>query len=211
MDFLKVSRISALFFVYLLGNIFFSPAAQAQGHWYLPQDFDTHNISVRFEVDSTWHMVEGDTSGLVGRVWLKDPADYHSVQADLELPVALFNTHNQSRDKRLRQVMHADTFPKVHFALSEARNICDPNVVKEGYVCDFLLLGALKIRDVEKSIEIPARVAYDKDQKVFFITGNVKVKWQEFGIEDPSIFIAKVDPLVDLIINLSLRERTPKA
>lgn len=179
--------------------------------WNLPQDLNDHNLSVRFEVDSTWHLVEGEAPLVSGKVWLENPKDFRSVRGEIAVPVANFDTQNSRRDRRLREAMQADKFPMVSFRLELADGLCDPQIIKDGYVCDCRMHGVLKIRDVEKIIDWPSKITYDEQQSAYILEGNTKVQWQEFGVEDPSIIIAKVDPTAAIKFILVLRAQSPKA
>jgi len=96
--------------VSLLGSTAF-----AGTRWNLPQQLSDTNTTVTFEVDSTWHLVEGKTAGIHGRVWLENQADTNSINIEVSLPVARFDTDRESRDEKLRTVMYAQRYPEVSF------------------------------------------------------------------------------------------------
>lgn len=172
--------------------------------WNLPQELNDQNLKIDFAVDSTWHLVEGATSSISGKAWLDNPQDFRSVRAEISLPVATFDTQNSRRDRRMREVMQAEQFPNVNFRLEQVLEVCDPKTVKEGHVCNFRVRGVLRIRDVEKTIDWPSKISYQPALAAFKLEGKSEIDWQDFGIEDPSIFIAKVYPQAQISFVLNL-------
>ena len=170
--------------------------------WNLPSALNDNNTTVTFEVDSTWHLVHGTTRGVSGKVWLESPKDFRSIRAELSLPVKSFDTDSESRDERLLEVMAAEQFPNVSFVANAAPNLCDPTTVTESSPCKADLLGTLTIRNVAKPVAIPVTV--ESKAGHYTIKGALSVQWADFGVEDPSILIAKLDPTVVVSFSLGL-------
>ncbi|MBN8548924.1 MAG: YceI family protein [Deltaproteobacteria bacterium] len=182
--------------------LFAAPAAFAD-HWNLPQALSPANTKVTFEVDSTWHLVEGQAKQIEGRVWLEDPKDPKSVRAKVSLPVAAFDTDSENRDEKMRKVMHAEAAPAVVFTFSEtAAGICAPDSVSETTPCRFEMPGKLSISNVEKDIVVHAQIA--KQGSAYQITGVAGLKWADYGVEDPSILIATLDDDVKVEFTVTL-------
>lgn len=181
---------------------------EAQNTWNLPRDFNDTNTSIKFEVDSTWHLVKGATKGIHGSAWLQDPSDYASIRAELILPIGSFDTGSSSRDERMREVMHADLYPEVRLVISNTIGVCDPSALNVGASCSATLEGILNINNTRRQLRIPAQVRHDVEG--YAVSGKIAFNWADFGIEDPSIFIAKLDPTVsvDFTVNL-LDTETP--
>lgn len=170
--------------------------------WNLPSEIDDTNTKVNFEVDSTWHFIEGDTKKISGKIWLEDPKDYSSVRASINLPVAEFDTDGESRDERMREVMHADAYPEVSYTISKLNGLCDPKGLTEGLSCDFTTEGSLTISGVTKQISFPSKVIREKD--AYTISGSTTIQWADFNIEDPSILVAKLDPDAKIIFSIKI-------
>ena len=152
------------------------------------------NTSITFEVGTTWHTVRGTTRTLVGRVWLENPADYRTIRGDVHLPVKTFDTDNSSRDEELRSVMDESKFPEVRVEIKDAGDICPPQVLEEGKRCDSTMRALLTIRGVSREITLPYTAASDGAN--YLVSGSVEFSWKDFGVKDPSIFIARVHDAV---------------
>lgn len=170
--------------------------------WNLPAQLSDLNTKVRFEVDSTWHLVEGATSHLEGKAWLATENDYESVNVELELPVIAFDTDNKSRNEKLRKVMESDSFPLVKIRTDKTANLCDPVVLKVGESCNGSLSGTITIRDVTKKVELPVIVTANGES--YQIKGNSDIQWAEYGVADPSIFVARVAPVAKVFFEVEL-------
>ena len=171
--------------------------------WNLPQLLTAANTKVTFEVDSTWHLVKGEAKHIDGRVWLEDPKDFKSIRAKVRLPVSAFDTGKEGRDEKMRRVMHTDAAPDVIFSFEQSIDICDPKLVSAAAPCRVELPGELIINNVIKNVVVHAEI--EKLADAFRITGTTLFKWSDFGVEDPSILIAKLDEdvKVDFVVSLN--------
>lgn len=170
--------------------------------WNLPAVLNDSNTTIGFEVDSTWHLVEGTTTGIAGRGWLENPNDYTSVHLEVTLPVAAFQTGNGARDERMREVMQAAEYPSVTFKATRIGNQCDPKVLVEGQPCAFLLAGNVTIHGITRELQIPSSVTGSHGD--YSVSGETSFRWADFGIEDPSILIATLDPVVKIRFRIQL-------
>ncbi len=162
--------------------------------WILPQVLSESNARVSFEVASTWHLVHGEAGGINGRVWLKDDSDPMSIQSEIHFPVKRFDTQGKLRDSKLREVMAAERFPEVIFKTSAIQGGCSPLQIAQKSKCEGALVGSLNIRGVEKQVELPYTISIQQDE--FVIEGRYSFQWADYGVEDPSILIAKLDKTV---------------
>ena len=169
----------------------------AESAWNLPQDLGPSNTSLGFEVDTTWHTVHGVVHEVQGRAWLEAPADYRSIRVEVRMPVKSFDTDNTSRDEEMRESMQSDQFPEVSFTLDRIETICNPQEMREEVPCQFHTGGSLKIRDVEKPAAIEAFIQR-QGSGGYVVEGDSVVNWLSFGVEDPSILIARVDKEVHI-------------
>lgn len=170
--------------------------------WNLPQQISDTNTKIKFEVDSTWHMVHGTVSGLGGKVWLANPQDASSIQAEVTIPVAQFDTANSSRDSRLREVMAAEAFSEVKLHLQAAPEICKPQDLNASGACQGILLGTLEIRGMKRELRLPYQMT--KVDSHYIVSGKFTFEWGAFGVEDPSILIARVKPEVAVTYEVKL-------
>ena len=144
-------------------------------NWYLPAAISDQNTNVRFEVDSTWHLVKGVTANLSGNIQLLDPEDPTSVEISLSLPVAKFDTGNSMRDDRMREVMAADEFQMVTFSGQGLKKLCTPALVLRDRVCEDLIRGELKIRSNSMPIDLPVQIGITSE-KSFKISGKTNAQ-----------------------------------
>ena len=164
--------------------------------WDLPLKIQDSNTKIAFELDTTWHLVEGLTSGLRGEIKLDDPKDPLSVHVELHVPVNLFDTHSSSRDEELRSVMAESQFPDVTLITTRLSDICAPIRLANNGKCSGVLTSTLRIRDVTKNIDLPVTIVRNQDS--YLVSGSMSLLWAEYNVEDPSILIAKVDPTVKI-------------
>ncbi|MCB0335238.1 MAG: YceI family protein [Bdellovibrionales bacterium] len=173
--------------------------------WNLPVQLNDQNASVLFEVDSTWHLVVGKTSGVSGSASLTDKSNPQSVSIALSLPIKQFDTDNSSRDERMREVMFAETYPTVEFTGSGLTGNCTPALVISDGSCNDFIKGSLKITNVEKEVSIPVTISYLQSGS-FQVEGAYAFKWGDYGVEDPSIIIARLNPVVTVKFKISLSQ-----
>ena len=176
--------------------------AEEQTYWNLPINLSTQNTSVDFEVDSTWHLSHFKVKKINGKVWLKDKKDFNSIQAHIYMPVRYFDSDNSLRDKKMLKVMGEKKYKNVEFDLISINNLCDPIKLMEADSCNADLIGNLKIKETEKQVTIPVKVSFQNNK--YLIDGNFNLDWDEYGVEDPSILIAKVYKKVQINFKLEL-------
>ncbi|MBX7143471.1 MAG: YceI family protein [Oligoflexia bacterium] len=169
--------------------------------WNLPKVLSDENTKVVFSVDTTWHTVHGKTGGIAGRAWLQDNKDPSSVKAEVKLPVRLFNTDSESRDKRLREVMAESAFPEVVLRIDSLDGKCIPEKVALE-ACQGVISGSLAIHGLIREVRLP--YAIRRDGETYKVSGDFTFEWAAFDVEDPSILIAHVDKNVAVHYELSL-------
>lgn len=178
-----------------------SSAPRQLWRWEVPQRLLDSNTQVTFEVDSTWHLVKGTTSGVDGRVWLVDSADPLSIRATVRFPVKEFVTGGESRDERMREVMDSEHFPYVTLAVDSFQPHCAPETFTAAVTCPVTLGARLSIRGNEKPVSLTATLTRESERVA--LSGTTRFLWADFGVEDPSILIAKLDP--EVVVSYSVR------
>lgn len=193
-----MSFITRIFLYFLI----FIPIRAISEPWNLPKSLTTTNAKINFEVDTTWHMVHGTVNEVRGELSLSDPNRYDSIIGTITIPVAGLDTDNNSRDETMRESMHSDKFPNIQFKVNSVQKVCDPNSLSKGASCPFVLVGGLTIRDITQNVILEGQVTFNGSD--YIIIGETNIKWQEYGIEDPSIFIAAVYPDTKIKVELKL-------
>ncbi len=176
------------------------PAVRA---WGLPYEVNDSNTEVRFEVDSTWHLVKGAVSGIQGKVWLDHKSDPLSIRSNIRIPVGRFDTDNSSRDERLRDVMAAPQYPAVVLELAGLKGQCKPELLQPLTACACTLDARLSIRDVGKEVALPCTITREAGDRAL-LKGSYAFSWADFHVEDPSIFIARLKPAVTVFYQTAI-------
>jgi polyisoprenoid-binding protein YceI len=194
---------------FLLGVCLLVTTSAVAESWNLPEELSTENTRVTFEVDSTWHLVHGVVKEVAGRLWLANPEDFHSIRGIVKLPVAGFDTDDESRDERLREVMHSDLAPSVIFEMDEdIPKLCDPGSLTESSSCELAVPGRLTINNVSRAVEL--RVVLKRSGSSIDASGGTKIKWSDFGVDDPSIFVARLHEEVNISFQVLLTSEENK-
>lgn len=185
----------------LLAHVIFSTLPILLSHatpisWPLPKPLTDSNTTITFDGDSTWHTFHGKTSHISGKIWLENPQDFSSIRANISIPSNTLDTDRESRDERLREVMEAETYKVITFNLTRTRNLCNPDEIAYNTQCLAEIGGELTILKTTKQISVPVQITRVKDG--FTILGSFEIDWSEFGVEDPSILVAKVYPTVKI-------------
>ena len=181
----------------LLTVVIFLLPGDAQGQtWALPAQLDDSNTAVSFEVDSTFHLVQGKTSQISGTVRQAKRDDPLAIEVDLSIPVRSFNTDWDLRDEELAKVMAAADFPSVRFTSNHLHENCHPARLRNDGHCTGTLEGTLTIRDVTQPVSLPVEITRENGRDL--ISGKLTVSWADYHVEDPSILIAKLAPVVTI-------------
>jgi len=116
-----------------------------------------------------------------------------SILSEITFPVKSFSTGWDKRDESLFDHMNGEKYPNAILKTNKVKGNCTPEIVEKS-LCEEKLLGTLTICDVTKEIEVDIKV--EKTENNYKVTGTYSFKWAEYNIEDPSMIVAKVDPIV---------------
>lgn len=163
------------------------------------------NTTVTFEVNSTWHLVEGKVRQLSGTMTFERPGDFSSAHVRVELPVDAFDTDSERRDRRMREVMHSTEFPAVVFEGGPIKGECSISTLEEGKSCQDHLPGTLSISGHTEPVELP--IAIERQKGSYRFVGDAAFEWSTFGVEDPSIIVAKLDKSVRVRVEVVIPEK----
>ena len=92
--------------------------------------------------------------------------------------------------------MAAEKYPEVSFRSAEFGNGCNLGELGAGKSCDSNLAGELTIRGVTRPSIL--RVHAIGSPSGISFTAQTQLLWSDFGVEDPSIIVAKLDKTVDI-------------
>lgn len=175
-----------------------SAHATSVAYWQLPMNLSDENTKIKFEVDTTWHIVYGNVSGITGKVEMANAKDPTSIKGEIQIPVKNFSTGWDARDKSLLEHMKVEKYPEVQLKINGLKTLCTPAEEE----CKTTLLSSLRICDVTKEVEIDAVIK--KMNTSYEVSGNYPIKWAEYNVDDPSILVAKVDPTVTVSFSVQL-------
>jgi hypothetical protein len=103
----------------------------------------------------------------------------------------------------LREIFDEPSYPEVRFTASGSTLRCTPARAREEHVCEDTLQGSVGIRDVTKQVSVP--ISISTEENAFVVSGEFPIRWAEYGVEDPSIFlIAKVNPVASVRFRVRL-------
>ncbi len=177
--------------------------AQTNPTWQIPLNLSNSNTKVRFEVDTTWHMVHGEVKSVTGKIALQDPADPLSISADIKIPVKKITTGWGMRDSSFMDSMKEEEFPEISFKSTSfiPKGDCSVEAITAKN-CSGVLKGKLKILDVESDADLEVKITKNND--MYLVKGNITFAWAKFNVKDPSIMMAKVKPDVTVFCEVSL-------
>ena len=160
-------------------------------------------MEITFELDTTWHTVEGKIQELSGSVRLVNPKDPSTITASLSIPVSALDTDSQSRDEEMRESMEADRFPFITVSVPSLIPGCEERSITADNTCPYSSQGAATIRDVTLPIHLSGVIRRGKAGSLI-VEGSTSINWSLFGIKDPSILIARVDEQVKISFQIVL-------
>lgn len=178
--------------------------------WNLPLTLSEKNVRVSFELDSTWHTVHGTALTVTGHVGLRNLGDPNSIEAHVSIPVDKLDTENSMRDKKMRKVMSADKYPNIIFKSSTPSFSCLPGAITKNGSCFETISGNLTIMKESKNVSIPIEIRAD-EQGGYVVRGKIMLSWAEYGVEDPSILVARVDPEVQVRFELHIPRESSRS
>ena len=144
---------------------------------------------VTFTLGATMHTVKGSFAVSEGVVRF-DPA---TGQASGEVVVDLTSgdTGNDKRDRDMhRKVLESDRYPRAVFTPTRVEGDVGGGEV--------ILHGRLELHGASHEVAIPARVSVQGGRVE--ATGSFRVPYVDWGMEDPSTFLLRVDEHVDVTV-----------
>jgi len=170
----------------------FWPAASASG---AEQTLALYAASteIRFTLGATLHSVEGTLRLAEGA--LRFDAGSGAASGEVVLDATSASTGLAMRDRVLhREVLESGEHPRIVFRagrLRVLRRAADDAEVE--------LDGRLELHGTERPLSIPARVSTSGGRVA--IEARIRVDWVDYGLHDPSTFLLRVDPFVDVAIH----------
>lgn len=174
-----------------------------RGTWNLPAELSDRNVSIKFAIDSTWRVVQGQFAEVSGSAKLARTNDPTSLSAQLTIPVRTLTAGTSGRAERLRAALSADQFANIIVDISSMYPISNDVRDLEQPSTKIVLRGTVTIRDKTKDLEL-AGTMFRHGGRVI-IEGDTNIEWRQFGIQAPSQFLSRYDEIVHVHFSAVLR------
>ncbi len=155
---------------------------------------DPEASTVSFTGHSTLHDFSGTAKVKAGTVTL----DGDHSQGSIEVDATSMDTKSTGRDKDMHKDMDSATFPIIRFALSSVTGAGDALIAN----------GTWSMHGIDKPMDIPFKLATDGKTT---LSASFSVNFNDFKVVVPRNFGMKVDPKVDVRVDLTLTPSSQKA
>jgi len=156
---------------------------------------DPAQSRVRWTVDSTLHTVHG-TFALKGGTVHFDP-ETGKAGGEIIVLAPSGESGNSSRDKRMhREILETARYPEVVF-----RPTREEGKVGRAGASDVKLAGVLSIHGADHDLTAAVHAELTGDR--WRGTGKFEVPYVKWGIKDPSNFLLRVKPVVNVELEMS--------
>jgi len=154
-------------------------------------------------VDSTASMIDytgsaplhdwtGTSRSVTGRFVL-DPKNADSSRASIRVPVSTFDSGNDRRDRKMREVTEAEKYPLVRFHATDIRPLRWGRT-SDGRAGRWEATGTLTFHGQTYSIDAPVTVRAGQDS--VYARAQFKISLTRFGVERPSLLWASIDDTI---------------
>jgi hypothetical protein len=159
---------------------------------------DPQRSRVWIDARSSLHPIRSSADGLEGVVELDLAADGsidpgRPPTGRISLPVSRLSTGNPMEDRELAQRIDATGYPTLEGVLEQMA----PTEGDHTY----LVIGQITFRGVTCAQEGVMTVVAEADGRLH-LTGSSRVDVRTFGLEPPRVLMVKVDPVVDVRVEI---------
>jgi polyisoprenoid-binding protein YceI len=156
---------------------------------------DPSQSSVHWEVDSTLHTVHGTFKFTSGTIHFDPETGKASGEILVNAPSG--ESGNGSRDKRMhKEILETAKYQEIVFHPTQIEGRVAP-----AGPSDVKLNGVFSIHGADHEVSVPVHAELTGDH--WTGTGKFPVPYVKWGIKDPSNFLLKVKPVVDVKVELS--------
>jgi polyisoprenoid-binding protein YceI len=159
---------------------------------------DPERSTVSVHARSSLHPIHSTTDGLEGYVDLDMEADGGvdlgaRPAAQLSLPVSRLSSGNRMEDRELQKRIDARRYPTITGVLEE--------MVRAGSNGSYRVSGQVTFRGVSRPHQDEMTIHAVDDQTIQ-LAGTSRFDIREFGMEPPRVLMLKVDPEVDIHVDI---------
>lgn len=156
---------------------------------------DPARSSLHWTLDTTLHLVHGTFAVKSGQVTIDPTAGNASGQIVVDATSG--KTDNDSRDKKMHQeILETSRFPEIVFHVSQVEGLATPPGKSQ-----LKLNGAFAIHGTSHDMVVPADIEFAGDR--WKGTATFVVPYITWGIKNPSNFLLKASPTVDVTLELA--------
>lgn len=157
-------------------------------------ELDPKKTSITFGFGATLHSVQGFLSVREGRIEL---APDGGATGEIVIDMKSAQTGISRRDRKMHgKILETDRYPDAIFTIDRM----DGHVNRVG-ASEIQLHGTLEIHGSTHRVSVPARLKSDGSA----VSGNatLSIPYVEWGFDDPSFFVLRVDKIVEVNIKVS--------
>jgi polyisoprenoid-binding protein YceI len=194
-----LKRILIIVLAYTLLNII--PAMAKEFYF----KFNQKESLITFDISTSVHPVRAIAKKFRGfmRVKTADEKKFDEIEALLEIDTGSITTQiGLCNEIMRRDTLKVETYPKITFKVKSLE--ITSNKTGSNNIIFLKLGGFLTIRGVEQEVAIPVKVTVSPDKTFGLVEGKYSINFNDFKVPDPSIFIAKVYPVLDLSFKLKV-------
>lgn len=156
---------------------------------------DPARSTVGFSLGATIHTVHG-TARMVSGTATLDPAS-GELSGEVVVEAASTDTDNDGRDQKMHdKVLEIAAHPTIVLRPEHLTGS-----IPEAGEADVTLAASLELLGSSHAIEIPAHVARNGDE--ISVTATFQIPYVEWGLEDPSVFVLRVEKYVTVEVEVA--------
>jgi polyisoprenoid-binding protein YceI len=156
---------------------------------------DLAKSKVHWTVDSTLHMVHGTFNLKNGN--LRFDPETGKASGEIIVLVISGESGNSSRDEKMhKEVLQSSRYPEAIFKASQVEG----HVARTG-ASDVRLHGTLSLHGSDHELVVPVHAELANDQ--WKGTAKFEIPYIQWGLKDPSNFLLKVKPVVNVELEMS--------
>jgi polyisoprenoid-binding protein YceI len=165
---------------------------------------DGNRSSAGFSLEATLHTVHGRTGSVAGgftRPEQPAPGGF-PVEGRIVVDARSLDSGNGTRDRRMRgEILAVDRYPEIVFVPTGASGTIAS--FAPGTSATFDLMGNLTIRGVTRPVTLAVSASFTEGGLV--ADGKGTILFRDFGVPDPSNFLLRVKPELELSFHLEAR------
>jgi polyisoprenoid-binding protein YceI len=165
----------------------------------LPESEAYYTAPIRIALVST-STVTGRNNNVSGSVMWIATDGRAKVEASVRVDAATFESGNATRDRDVRTMLEAESYPEIVFRLESILGLDEtPLTSLDG---TYVAVGMLTVRGITKEISVPVEIHYRDGQLT--VAGSTASKYTDFGIDPPRVagFIGRAPDKLRLHIRL---------